>query len=147
MRHIHSLYELPQDERHTVRSVAIRIGILSCFIGTTVLYFLGFYPFTMGTGFDFVLSLLLSFNPPILIFVFGYTLSESIKLAKLGYVRAAKPSEFTSTTNSSFKSPEFSLSQPSSIHSSMSINPASGLPMCGSSRLDCQGNPFGTNSW
>jgi hypothetical protein len=147
MRQIHSLCELPQEERQTIRSIAIRNGLFASFIGTTILYLLDFYPFTMGTGFSFAVSFLLSFNPPILLFVFGYAISESIKLAKLGYVRAAKPYEFPSTTNSSFKSPEFSLSQPSSIHSSMSINPASGLPMCGSSRLDCQGNPFGTNSW
>ena len=152
MRQIHSLDELPQEERQAVRSTALRIGFITCFIGTSLLYLLGFYPFTTGTGFEFVISFLLSFNPPVLLFVFGYVISESIKLAKLGYAKAATPYESSTSSyvSSSFKSPESSSFQPRTIHSphsSMSINPASGLPMSGNSGVDCRGNPFGTNSW
>lgn len=152
MRQIHSLDELPFEERQAVRSTALRTGVITCFIGTSLLYLLGFYPFIMGTGFEFAISFLLSFNPPVLLFAFGYAISESIKLSKLGYAKATTPYE--SSTNpyfsSSFKSPESSSFQPSAIHSphsSMSINPASGLPMSGNSGVDCRGNPFGTNSW
>lgn len=66
MRQIHSLYELPQDERRRVRTPAIRIGLLTCFLGIAILYFNGLYPFTEGTGFFFFVSFVLSFNPPIL---------------------------------------------------------------------------------
>jgi hypothetical protein len=46
-------------------------------------------------------------------------------------------SEYPMDDNLAVKTPE----------NTMSINPASGLPMSGSSRMDSSGNPYGSNSW
>lgn len=151
MRLIHSLNELPQDERIAVRSFAIKTGLVTCFVGVAVLYALGVYPFTMETGFAFFITVLLSFNPPILLFAFGYAIAQSIKLNQLGYAMPTslhQPYSNTTTTDSALRSVDIHTYHPTTMHhTSMSINPASGLPMSGNSGIDCRGNPYGTLSY
>lgn len=147
MKQINSLNELSLAERKQVRFTALGIGLLTCFIGTIVFYFMDDYLFTEGTGFFFVVSCILSFVPPLFFFVFGYLLGDFVGLADLGYMRAYQTNNYSNANGVSLMIHELSAPQLTSISSSMSINPASGLPMSGSSGMDSRGNPFGTNSW
>jgi len=147
MKKITSLKELAVRERKKVQRTARGIGLLTCALGIATLYFINIYPFIDGKGFFFWINCLLSLNPPVLLFALGYVLGEFAQLADLGYLRSYQVSDSGFNENPSFGSNETISHRPYSFNSPMSINPASGLPMSGSSGMDSRGNPFGTNSW
>jgi hypothetical protein len=146
MKQICSLNELPLDQRKSVRFIAIYMGLFTCLLGMTVLLLLDAFPFfPPETGVFYLVTCLLSLNPPILLFVLGYGIGQLLKLRDLGYSLQSHTINFSN--HSDFLSNDIVTHQPCSVSSSMSINPASGLPMSGSSLMDSRGNPLGTNSW
>ncbi|ARB91042.1 hypothetical protein A6J40_02055 [Legionella longbeachae] len=147
MRQIHSLSELSLAERKKVRFVAIGIGLLTCFIGISILYCLDIYPFTDRPKDFFAISCLVSIVPPLFLFALGYAFGDFTQLMDLGYKRAYEPNCYSPTNTQYWGDHELHRITSSSSSPSMSINPASGLPMSGSSGMDCRGNPFGSNSW
>ncbi|HRD70418.1 MAG TPA: hypothetical protein PK657_09750 [Legionella sp.] len=148
MKKINSLHELSCVERKKVHRTGLRIGLLTCCTGVLFLVCMGIYPFTVNDSvFFFCLACLLSLNPPIFLFAFGYLIAQYAQLAKLGYKLPLFTPDFDSDHQAVVGSDEHSIHQPYSFSSSFSINPGSGLPMSGSSGMDIRGNPYGTSSW
>lgn len=148
MKQICSLNELSLDQRKRVRFVAISMGLFTCLLGMILLLFFDAFPFFPSeTGLFYLVTCLLSLNPPVLLFGLGYGVGQIAKLRDLGYSLQSQAHDFGGRANHDFLNNEITSHQPSSFSSSMSINTASGLPMSGSSLMDSKGNPFGTNSW
>jgi hypothetical protein len=148
MQKINSLHELSSVEREKVHRTGLGIGFLTCCIGVLFLTCMGVYPFTVNDSvFFFFLTCLLSLNPPIFLFVFGYLFGQYAQLNKLGYKLPLCTPEFDLDHHARVGIDDHSIPQPYSFSSSFSINPGSGLPMSGSSGMDNRGNPYGTSSW
>lgn len=134
-----------------LQKIVRKASIISGSIGL-ILYVL--FVFSLGSlAFDDLFPLIIFFG----VFVCApVALARFWVLSKFGYAlpfhlisKYAKNPAFYSDfnhTNTSFHSHDSSShSYSNSYHSS--INPSSGLPMCGSSGIDTSGNPYGSRSW
>lgn len=147
---IHSINELPLDEKKMVRLGAIGGGALVLAIYFPVLLLLGVGPSRQDPLFASCIDLGLVLAWAIGLGSQGVYWGRRLMAANLGY---AFPARRQIWGDSSYQHPSFSSSEDvhyasaSRYESHMSINPSSGLPMSGSSGIDIRGNPYGSSSW
>lgn len=148
---IHSLAEMPVSERRQVYLATAGIGSL-VLVAAILAYLCLYFPNNHHSDILFrrdAWSLRAFLGA--YIFLIGSYVGFLLALRDLGYnYKGFHHHRFESSYQSNaFSSSDSSTIFHSSSHSSsyMSINPGSGLPMCGSSGMDTSGNPYGTRSW
>lgn len=146
---IHSIEELRPSQRNQVKRAAIGIGFLMVLIFGLLLLLFDISPAYKSSLFEGNIQLILLLASGVTAFDLGYKLGFYMKVADLGYALVSHPSaDYYRSPNQAFSSSDSPRHSYSSFHSSsVSINPASGRSMSGSSGVDTSGNPYGTRSW
>ena len=144
---ISSVEDLRPSLRKKAQRAAYLIGVLA--LSLVLLGFLIFDVYPRDKDLFFLCgNWLLMISTPLAAYGMGYLFGLNVALWNMGFAFAQ---EYVVDENG-MHLPNFSNSEASgyrgySIGSSVSINPSSGLPMSGSSRVDTHGNPYGSRSW
>ncbi|MFA6302179.1 MAG: hypothetical protein WC627_03490 [Legionella sp.] len=145
---IDSLDELTPDQRKQVRFASIGAGVLSLLAVASAFLCFGLSPSKNSPLFFYCTDWILQIAVPFAGFCVGAGLVRHLMLLHLGYIVSGYNGGFdTSSPNRGFSSYDSPTHSANNYHSSVSINPASGRPMSGSSGMDISGNPYGSRSW
>lgn len=147
-RVLRSFSDLSVAERKKVWLIALSIGFLVALIYLELFVLCyGLPDKTDPFAFDVMWSIALGGA----FVLFGLTLlfAFDLMVSDLGYHLPTHVYEGIEhqVSTPAFSTPPTQILQAYSFETPMSINPASGLPMSGGSRMDTSGNPYGSNSW